>query len=145
MLTLSAKIDTSVLRLAGSPDRWAALRGRGESRTQALPYFRARCPTARHWRTQPARVGGSLLTVATDSVGTLRGTICPHELRDGGADLVGTVFLGDRQGRDMVFFPLMVSMGPRLGLRVVPVLVDDGDLDTVVGQAAGARFGQLMF
>src|ERR1700693_2584653 len=30
MLTLSAKIDTSVLRLAGSPDRWAALRGRGE-------------------------------------------------------------------------------------------------------------------
>jgi len=31
MLTLSAKIDTSVLRLAGSPDRWAALRGRGDS------------------------------------------------------------------------------------------------------------------
>src|SRR5271169_1044854 len=35
MLTLSAKIDTSVLRLAGSPDRWAAPRGRGERKRPA--------------------------------------------------------------------------------------------------------------
>jgi hypothetical protein len=40
--------------------------------------------------------GGWLLTVVTDRVGMLRGTICPHELRDGGTDLLGTVLLDER-------------------------------------------------
>jgi hypothetical protein len=29
---------------------------------------------------------------------------------------------GDRRGRDMVLFPLMISMGPRFGLRVSAVI-----------------------
>jgi hypothetical protein len=44
-------------------------------------YLLARCPIARPGEPNPLRRGGWLLKVVTDSIRTLRGAICPHELR----------------------------------------------------------------